>query len=67
MSGLCRVVFAGGESKAVENDPSNQITRVAVDIIRKAALWNRRSRGRIFRLYREWPCDCPAFRSGSSC
>jgi integrase len=38
VSGLCRVHFAKGESKGLENGPKNLITRDSIGIIRKAAL-----------------------------
>jgi site-specific recombinase XerD len=39
MTGLCRVVFPGRDSKGRGNSPKTMITRVSVGIIRQAALW----------------------------
>jgi integrase len=38
MLGLCRVIFATGESKGPGNSPRNQVIRVSVGIIRESAL-----------------------------
>jgi len=51
MSGLCRVVFARGDSRDLGNSRKNQSTRVSVGIIRESALCRSTCQARTTRQF----------------